>query len=1197
MKKAFTLAIVGALGLGAAALAVPAAMSTMNTVQTQDASPEITPDGMSYNGFTAAWNPIVGGFDMEFTLPTTGYYYDENGSYTRVNLTTITKAVLLMQGANWDDPKIEVETFENLEPGSVLKYTHAVPEKGRAYYYYLNIYVGEKKDSDYPTSLYAGEAKSLPSAPSDIEYVTTNGQAPVTISFTAPSTFAGTEYPLEQNIDKIVLYTSEYDYTKYENVVTEWASVTDIEPGSKQQFVITDDLDAKTYYFRLKATAYDGDSEDVSVNVLIGKDSPAAPKNVVAKELADGNVLITWDAVTTGSQGGYFLPEEVTYTVQRATSTYGQPEILKEGLTECSYTFDTSALTDPTELFLSVAAVTEAGSATASAPSLIAGPASSMPFVETFNNNGAADKLWSFNCIDSQYTRAGVNTYGVYVGGSQRLPIGGEGGMLQLGYYSSNKGFTSYYTSAKINVEGMSELNLTFNLLRIPTSTGVVNAQIAFDGGEFATVVTGDMTDGDAIECVKHTGSVQVPDGAKNAIIRFEMLAGDTPDNICLDEISLRESGVAVAPYPASASDLKAVYDFDNNTILVTFKAPELTHPTLGEANNQPLEYITRIDLLRQIGYGDYALVNSWDNPEVGAELSFTDTDLATGGEYRYKVVVYVDTNSDFGAFMDESVMVGQIPADVTDLKATTAAGKAPVTLTFTAPLEDNRGEALREISAVKVYRKMSSEYTFVNVVDEITDVKPGQQLTAVDEDAQENYFYNYKVVAVGSAGESYGSQVSVYLGLDTPSKPTDVTAKVNDDNTITVTWTAPAGGINNGFVDLDNLTYTILLGAPNSEYEYYATELESGITGTSYTYTLESDQEQIYRFFVKPNNNGTSGESGISNSVIAGKPATLPYVEKFNTKVNDWNLTYNNVWVATSEGSSDKIECAEQAYMPGNIGSVVPVNADGGLAYVYYGTYSDSEMDQYITSGNIDVSDAELPVVSFYYYAVAGYDTELELSVSFDGGEFWTFWGENFRDHMGEDGWQKVEIPVDAQMMQAKTIQLQFHAHKGAYACSAVIDDVTVFDLKAPKLEANGKTLAWTVEPNEFAELTGFQLFNVTEDGDEMHSSHDAAAASHDVEEGKYYITALYGDYLESLPSNEVEVSLQGVGSAVAAGVTVKAIAGNIVVAGAEGLHVAIASTDGRVLHSAVGDATVSVVPGIYLVTVADNTVKLNVR
>ena len=90
------------------------------------------------------------------------------------------------------------------------------------------------------------------------------------------------------------------------------------------------------------------------------------------------------------------------------------------------------------------------------------------------------------------------------------------------------------------------------------------------------------MTDGDVVEWVKHKGTIAVPAGAKTAVIRFAISAGDVPDYVCIDEVSLRDSNSAVTPYPASVSDLKAVYDFeaDPQNVTVTFKAPTLTHHT-----------------------------------------------------------------------------------------------------------------------------------------------------------------------------------------------------------------------------------------------------------------------------------------------------------------------------------------------------------------------------------------------------------------------------------------------------------------------------------------------------------------------------------------------------------------------------------------------------------------------------------------
>ncbi len=1203
MKKAFTLALVGALGLGAAAVAIPAALSNVAPpALAAETSLPIVPDDIPYtDGFSASWNPELNGFDITIKTPKQGGYYDENDNYQRVDLTVIDKVVVSRSIGYSGDP-VEVKVFENPPVDDFISFTDVIEDadKDSEYYYKTVIYVGEKTNS-YPSSKFAGYARSLPEAPKDITYTTVNGMAPVTISFTAPEYFKESRVKMKENIDKIVLYTSTYDNSTWSYVTTEYGTLENVEPGSKQQFVLNELPEEKTYAFKLRATAYDGDSETADVNILIGKDSPADPTGVTATETADGKVLITWEPVTTGYQGGFFDPAEVTYSVYSAPNKYAASELLAKNLTECKYEYDATALTEPTQFVFSVKAVTLKGSSsTVSAPTIIAGPASPIPFVETFNiNNREADKLWSFNCPDNPYVSGSVTDY-IYVSGEQTFAVGGMGSMFSVGYYASQAGFKSYYTSAKIDVEGYETLSLSFQLLHILKSTGAADAQMSFDGGEFVSVVRGDMAGCEATEWTKYSDVVTVPAGAKTAVMRFVLEAGTSPDYVSIDEISLRDPNAKVSPYPASASDLAAVYDFEANHVKVTFKAPALSHHSLGDINDQPLEYITKIELFRQIGYGDYTLIETFDNPEPGKELSYVDTDLATGGEYYYKVVVYVDDNCDFGQFLDKPVKVGQRPAEVTDFTGVTTKGKAPVVLTFTAPALDEDGEELRSINSIKVRRKAASDYSSFNDNHNInggvlTDVEPGKTYTVKDETAEESFYYNYQVVVCGTGGDSYGSQISVLVGPDQPDKPTDVVATVNDDKTVTVTWEAPAQGINNGYIDVENLSYIVLIGTTASDYN--ATELAKDIKETTYTYTPEPGNEKAVRFFVKAVNGSLVGYSAITDPVIIGDPATLPYQEKFNNVVDQWNLTFNNIWTTTSEGSSDQIQCAEQAYMPGNIGSVTPVDNDGGLAYIYYGTYSDAEMDQYLTSGNINVEGHEMAVISFYYYAVPGYQTTLELNMNINGSDFFYLWDQDYTQLEGEAGWQKVEVPVAVSLFMANTIQLQFHAHKGAYACSAVIDDVTVYSLPSPVLEANSGQLVWSVEPNEFAELTGFKLYK-NNTGYELHSSHAADVTSYSPEEeGLYAVTAVYGENLETLESNEVELKLDGIGSVAAGSVTVKALAGNIVVEGAEGLAVSIATVDGRVIYSAEGDATVSVVPGIYLVKVAGTAVKLNVR
>ncbi|MDE6333573.1 MAG: fibronectin type III domain-containing protein, partial [Muribaculaceae bacterium] len=557
-----------------------------------------------------------------------------------------------------------------------------------------------------------------------------------------------------------------------------------------------------------------------------------------------------------------------------------------ENITECSYLYDATTLTEPAQFIFSVKAVTPKGSSgSTTAPAIIAGPASPIPFTETFNiNDREADKLWSFYCPDYAYMSGSVTEY-IYAGGTQTYAVGGVGGMFCVGFYSSHSGYKAYYTSAKINVEDQEALTLSFQLLHILKSTGAADAQIAFDGGEFTSVVRGDMTGCESTEWVKYSDNVDVPAGAKTAILRFVLEAGTSPDYLAIDEISLRAAGAPVTPYPASASDLAAVYDFEANHVKVTFKAPTLSHHSLGEVNDEPLEYITKIDLFRQIGYGDYTLVKTFDEttePKAapGAEFEYIDTDLTTGGEYYYKVVVYVDDNCDFGQFLDKPVKVGQRPAEISDLTATSNKGSAPVVLKFTAPTLDEDGNDLRAINSIVISRKLNSEYSYSssNIIGVLTDVTPGDECEFIDNDVQDNYYYDYKAVVTGTGGDNYGRQTSIFVGIDQPNVPTDVTATANDDNTVTVSWTAPTTGINNGYIDVENLTYIVLLGSPASDYD--AVELERDIKTTTYTYKAEPGDERAVRFFVKAVNDNREGYAGISNTLVIGDPAKLPYQE-----------------------------------------------------------------------------------------------------------------------------------------------------------------------------------------------------------------------------------------------------------------------------------------------------------------------------
>lgn len=1203
MKKLFTLLLGGALTVGAAAVALPAALSNTATVQAADDDTPAYIENPPYDSRKATWNHADRTIDLEFTTPSRKYTMDDNYNKTYFDLEKVDK-VELYTVVNYKDGEL-LQTWENAEPGKALTYSYKLdtPKKGETYYFRVYYYVGNAQTNSYDGQMYCN-AGSFPGEVTDLTVSVEKGQCPVVIKFKTPATYQYSDVAIAGDIQKVELYSEEGSYWNPTRVTKQ--VLENVPAGSEQQFVLND-LAEDIYQWSIVCTAGDGEGQARGVKFTVGSDKPKTPEGVKAELQADGSVLLTWDAVTEGVNNGYIDLDALTYTVSMATTPdhYSNDfSTVAEGVKENSYTWK-GTLEKPTPLTFNVKAVVGSQeSYTANSNSLIAGPASALPFIENFDatpSSGygvAAENLW----VDgsTSYSYSWSFTKSCYTGSVSFDDLTGQGGLACVKYYWSDQNQETPLTSSDIDVEGKTELELTFSYYGLaPNSEGPITssakASVAFDGGEFTAVATGNMLEVTENGWITVTEKITVPAGAKTMKLQMAALSGNgNAAPVGIDGIKVRDADADPEIYPASASDLEAKYDADNEMVVVTFTAPSKTHANLGDVLDQTLPFITRIDLLRHIGYGtEYELVHSYDQPEPGATLKYEDTELSVMGNYYYKVVCYVGTNCDYGQFMNDPVLVGQIPEAANNLKGTSNRGESPVTITFTAPAKDTQGADLRELKSVKISRR-EGYYGNGQLLATLTDVKPGQECEYVDNSAEKGARYTYIVVASGSAGESTQTMVTVLVDLDTPNRPDNIVAAVNADGTVTLTWDAPEEGLNGGYVDTEAMTYTVLRDAGDAYSDSYADVLAEGVEGTTYTDVTVFDKQQSVKYFVKASLGNNQSYSQGSNAVAVGPAPALPYTENFNNKLSEYQTVAENIWfMENTAGSTDWSVTSK-----GNVGSeaVMPVGEDGGMAWVYFGS-GGVEMDCYLTSAEISLENAELPVARFWRYATPGYEVDLAFQVSLDGGEFEEKWRISFMDDATAAGWQMVEVPLFLDE-PAGTMLVRFVAHKGYNACPVMVDNLTIFDVKAPTLVQENRSLVWTVEDNEYAELTGFNLYiNGKRHNEDMlpveTKSHDIAEA------GKYTVTALYMDgALETNPSNEVEVEFQGIAAAGAGAVSVKAEAGVIAVAGAVGLNVTVSTVDGRVVYSAEGDARIAVVPGVYLVKVDTATaVKLAVK
>lgn len=1019
-------------------------------VKTADGDEDLTPNDPS--DLTVKWDNVQKAFSISFTTPTKGYYFDWN-SWTSVEkpLTSLTKVVVEYRDASsYSNPWVTVKTYDNPELGKSYSFIDNTAPKGINLIFRVLAYIGsESSDGNATVSAFGGVK---PGQVTDVKAVTTLGAEPVQLTFKAPSVTAdGQELT---SLSKIRIYGQYYDYSKYENVEIEYGVITPVTPGQSCSFEIKNqNLSDGRQTVYITAIGDEGSGEPLSHSFYIGIDYPGLVTDLKAKEQADGKWLVSWKAPELGSNGGYFDPSNLKYKINVQGDAFSYPyPVLSSDLTECQYLY-TPDFDEPTIVKFGVSAYNAKGSSSEALTSeIIISDALQLPFSETFNaqvNNGsytsyASDHLWSSsNNAGERYSTWKIDSYTYTEQGEQVKPDGGEGAMAYIRLYNSNADGSYNYNSQKISVESKSNLELSFSYWPVGDCDMSLESSVAFDGSEPVTVHKVSFKDAsESSKWVSVSKTVSVPAGAKNAVLTFSAVkSGSKVETIAIDGVSLREAGQAQNVYPASVSDFKAVYNKSENNITVTGTAPTLSHPSLGTINDQPLTYITCIKLWRRIGMGtDDVLVHTW-TPSPGEKIEYVDNDITEYGEYSYKAVVYVDDYCDYGQFLDNPVMVGQIPIDINDLTITTDKGQAPVTLKFTVPATDREGEALDKVLKITVERYDADALSFV-LLDELTDeLVPGEVRIYQDNQVVSGETYQYRLIVYGTAGNTLGTLKSVYVGIDQPVQPANVKAFVNERGKVTVTWDTPTTGINDGYIDVEGITYTVQRGNGYSDYD--AVQLKGNISGNTYEDETVFEDEEAVKYFVKATSLGITGYSGISNVLVVGQPSKLPFTENFEA-VWDGNISADHTtWTMEASDGGSVWAFAELAYSMYE-GQIMP--QDGrGLAYAYYGPASAVERDDYLISGNIDVEGVETPTVDFWVYAIPGYDAVLALDVAFDRGNYDEVHKIDYKDWDKEE-WTLVSCPLKAPE-DAEILSIRFHAHKGSNSCSVIVDNIRVYD------------------------------------------------------------------------------------------------------------------------------------------------------
>lgn len=217
-------------------------------------------------------------------------------------------------------------------------------------------------------------------------------------------------------------------------------------------------------------------------------------------------------------------------------------------------------------------------------------------------------------------------------------------------------------------------------------------------------------------------------------------------------------------------------------------------------------------------------------------------------------------------------------------------------TLKWTNPSTTWNKQELSELSEVLVYRKkvdgtsneLSSTAEILSednaeLVATVSGAEVGQTMQWVDTDPH-NGINTYYVVPCRVSGEKgVPDSVRCYMGVDVPDQVTNIQVTTSGEY-LQVSWTAPEHGVNNGYINPDELTYKLIRMPDNIV-------VADGITETTLLDKEPLGEVQNYYYYIYPSNKAGEGVMAQSDYIYAGAPIEPPVDLGFTSwdEANRW--------------------------------------------------------------------------------------------------------------------------------------------------------------------------------------------------------------------------------------------------------------------------------------------------------------------
>lgn len=274
----------------------------------------------------------------------------------------------------------------------------------------------------------------------------------------------------------------------------------------------------------------------------------------------------------------------------------------------------------------------------------------------------------------------------------------------------------------------------------------------------------------------------------------------------------------------------------------------------------------------------------------------------------------------------------------------------------------------------------------------------PGEKVSVpLSFDEEGNHIFSLTVS--NDAGTSEAVNMTRYIGFDTPKPVTGMKIAKDDNNKITLTWNQPESGVNEGYVDLDNLTYKIVRQPDN-------VVVDDKFKGTEFSETLTPEEKRICYYEVSAMAADKSSDSTISNYVILGEHYLLPV----DDDLTDWTrYPLYTVIDANGDKATWRYDLGTQSIM------YEWAYGDGNDDWLITPSIYMEAGKQYVITASLR-NEAENVNTGIIEYAVGKDDTAAAMNtvtdnITIKSADFEDYKSDNFS--VSEDGYYNVGIHI----------------------------------------------------------------------------------------------------------------------------------------------------------------------------------------